>query len=169
MNKLVKTLVLAPAVVILAACDLSTLSVKRDFTAFRETVSELKDPGYVDMTITGDSYSSTDLREVYHWVDGEWVADENNETHKLQNKFITAKEFANELNKSTSDTNIKNYYTFYTGVNSYKVEYNRSAYDSTATATFKFDKYGYITYYYSKSSVTGVGTDIVELKFAYAK
>ena len=167
MKKIVRTLIIAPAVMLLASCDLSALSVTKDFDSFRQDVNKIKEHTYQEVTISGDYLNNSDLKEIYTYDDGTWVPDESNETAVLLKYLETVQEMVDEINKSYSDTQIKQYFKFRSGVNSYQIDFEQVQKSSDIRFNYKYNKNGYPTSYYYKSSIDGSGNKISDLKFSY--
>lgn len=167
MNKLAKTLILFPAVMLLASCDISDLGIPQTYNSFKTAVEKIKDHEYSKVTITGYSGNKDDLTEVYHYESGAWVADAENTTSRFDSYIITAQEMTKDIGKNFSDSKISANFKFYIGINVYKIEYSETSGKDSASFTYKYNQYGYPTYFIRKSSSSGNVTSSTEAKFSY--
>lgn len=167
MNKLAKTLVLFPAVMLLSACNLSDLGIPQKYSSFKSAVEKIKDHEYAKATAKGYSSTSDDLNEVYNWESNEWVADAENTTDELGKYIIKVQELIKEIDKTYSDSKIDSNFKFYVGINVYKIEFTENEGIDSISFTYKYNQYGYPTYLNRKVSIKGSVTSAVECNFSY--
>ena len=167
MNKLAKTLVLLPALMVLSACNLSDLGIPQKYKSFKSAVEKIKDQEYSKAYVTGRKDSFEDLDETYNYNSGAWVADPENTTDQLGMYIIKVQDLVTEIDKTYSDDKIESNFKFYVGINVYKIEFSESEGRDTTTFTYKYNQYGYPTFLNRKVSIKGSVTSSVECNFSY--
>lgn len=151
-------LLIAP-MFLLAGCDgiLSNFDQKVDFAKFKEKVQGISHHEYESASAKGYTNKIDDLKEEYTWDGYNWIADSGNKTDvALGHIKENLTEAVKDIDTAYSASFINSHFEFKTGISgNFQIKIHYSEDGATVDSEMKYNKYGFVTRYYSKSSYSG--------------